>query len=180
MDMQERHGAPTCVTEVELVELESADRGKGCKDIAAGIAHGVGHHTTIRETTAVDTLTINIVGLGHILDDCHEELSILIEFASSIPSRNCSTKDGEVDIFTLRIHHDAACLIGYAGAKRTPVGAMACGTVHRHHQRTVVCCVTGNVELILTCLTIDGDVDVFVNLSSLRHHGVAYCCENDK
>ena len=117
------------MTEVELVELESADRSKGCKDIAAGIGHGVGHHTAIGEATAVDALAVNSVGLGHILDNSHEELGIIVELARGIPTRNCSSEYREIDVLALRIDHDAACLVGNAGAKRTSVGAMAAGAM---------------------------------------------------
>ena len=84
--MQEGHGTLTRQSQVELVQLEAANAGKGSEDIAADAAHRIGHHAAVREAAAVQAFAVNLVSRGYVVDEVQEKLHVIVKLARGRPT----------------------------------------------------------------------------------------------
>ena len=162
VNMQERDGAFASMAQMELVNGIAADGRKGCNLVAASIRHSVGHHTSIRESAAIDAFAVNLILRGDIFDDSPQKFHIFVLFARGIPASIVGTEDGKVYGLTLRISHNATLRVSNSLSEWAIVCTMATGTVQRNHKRTVVCDITRNIKLIVTGIAADRNLYILV------------------
>ena len=113
MNMEEGHRTSTRMVQMELIDGIATDGCVCCKHIAQKVGNGIGHHAAVRETTTIDTLSVNGILGGHILNNGLSIVDVTTPFTSGIPAGQLHiTKEGELDVLTVSIDYDDTLRIG--------------------------------------------------------------------
>ena len=137
--------------------------------MAVGVRHRVGHHATVRETTAVDALAVDAILRSHTLNDSQQEFRVEVLLTVGTPAiGRHTTQARERRGQSLRIGHDKALHVGYGMEIRVVRcgGHRAASTMQRENQRCILLHIAGNIEQVLASLISHIQIHEIVELRS--------------